>query len=146
LVATPAEETSPTLSPDSKWLAYASDETGEKQVYVRPFPDVSRGRHQVSVNGGWEPTWARSGTELFFRDAEGMKAAAVSTTGGFTVERVESLFPLSSAYLLNDDHRYYGVTPDDQRFLFLRSQQGDELGTITTLVLVENWFEEIEGR
>jgi serine/threonine-protein kinase len=150
LVATPAEETSPTVSPDGRWLAYASDESGAKQIYVRPFPDVTAGRWQISINGGWEPTWAHNGRELFFRDREGMNVAVVSTTDGFRIDGVRQLFPLSSEYLTNDDHRYYGVTPDDQRFLLLRSEAGSLAADIEAIVLIENWFEELrrgaEGR
>jgi serine/threonine-protein kinase len=144
LVATPAEETSPTVSPDGRWLAYASDESGVKQIYVRPFPDVTAGRWQVSVNGGWEPVWAQSGRELFFRDADGMNVAELSTADGFRIDGLRQLFPLSDAYLWNDDHRYYGVTPDDQQFLFLRSDNVFSADELQAIVLVENWFEELQ--
>ena len=144
LVATPAEETSPTVSPDGRWLAYASDESGAKQIYVRPFPDVSAGRWQVSINGGWEPTWAHNGRELFFRDRAGLNVAVVSTADGFRIEGVRQLFPLSEQHVSNDDHRYYGVTPDDQQFLFLRSEVGSLSADIEAIVLIENWFEELK--
>jgi len=111
---------------------------------VRPFPDVSAGRSQVSINGGWEPTWAHNGRELFFRDRAGLNVAAVSTADGFRIEGVRQLFPLSDQYVSNDDHRYYGVTPDDQRFLFLRSEVGSLSADIEAIVLIENWFEELK--
>jgi serine/threonine-protein kinase len=71
LVATPAEETGPAISYDSHWLAYAADETGRKEIYVRPFPNTDGGKWLVSTNGGTEPAWARSGRELFYRDGSG---------------------------------------------------------------------------
>lgn len=148
LVATPFEETSPALSPDGRWLAYASTESGVKQIYVRPFPDVSQARWQVSVNGGWEPLWANGGTELFFRDGEGMKVASVATTPTFSVEAVRPLFSLSDAYLWNDDSRYYAVSPDDRQFLLVRYVQIPELEDFKagSLVLMENWYSELRQR
>ena len=78
------EEVGIALSPDGRWLAYASNESGRFQVYVRPFPDVNAGRWQISVNGGNEPHWAHSGRELFFRDEKGnLVAMAVTTSPGF---------------------------------------------------------------
>ena len=62
-------EIKPTVSPDGRWIAYASDETGRYEIYVRPFPDVSAGRWQVSIDGGRSPHWAHSGQELFFQGA-----------------------------------------------------------------------------
>ena len=61
------EEVAPALSPDGRWLAYASNESGRYEVYVRPFPDANAGRWQVSRNGGNEPVWAHNGRELFYR-------------------------------------------------------------------------------
>jgi len=68
LVATAAEEVSPELSPDGRWLAYTSNESGRREVYVRPFPDAAEGRYQVSTAGGDTPWWSRDGHELFFVD------------------------------------------------------------------------------
>src|SRR5262245_63185630 len=69
LVATPAEELAPAVSPDGRWLAYSSNESGRREVYVRPFPETSNARYQISVNGGTEPGWSRDGSELFYFDA-----------------------------------------------------------------------------
>src|SRR5206468_1237916 len=60
------QEVSMALSPDERWIAYASDESGRYEVYVRPFPDVNGGRWQVSQEGGGAPRWAHSGHELFY--------------------------------------------------------------------------------
>ena len=67
LVATPAQESGGYISPDGRWLAYASDESGRSEIYVRPFPKVDDGRWQVSTNGGTEAAWAVNGRELFYR-------------------------------------------------------------------------------
>ena len=148
LVATNFEETAPALSPDGRWLAYASSESGIKQIYVRPFPEVSQARWQVSVNGGWEPVWADNGSELFFRDAEGMKVARYTAAPTFRVEAVRPLFPLTDAYLANDDNRFYAVSPDGQRFLMIRYLQVEinEDMAARPLILMENWYSELGRR
>ena len=67
-MATPYAEGYPALSPDGRWLAYVTDETGRSEVYVKRFPDPG-GRVQVSLTGGSEPVWNRNGRELFYRAA-----------------------------------------------------------------------------
>jgi eukaryotic-like serine/threonine-protein kinase len=135
-------EWAPRLSPDDRWLAYASNETGRSEVYVRPFPDVDGGTVRVSMDGGDNPVWARSGRELFYRDgADQMIAAEVITEGGFEVQRRTVLFD-AAVYLRGDGHPLYDVSPDDQRFVLLGP------GTPTEspdLVLVRNWTEELRG-
>ena len=69
LVTGPATEIEPTVSPDGRWLAYASNESGQPEVYVRPFPDAGSARWQVSVAGGRDPMWSHSGKELFYWSA-----------------------------------------------------------------------------
>ena len=60
-------ETQPQISPDGRWMAYVSDESGKSEVYVRPFPDVDKGKWQVSTSGGDSPLWSPDGRELFYR-------------------------------------------------------------------------------
>jgi len=120
LVATPAEETGPAISRDGRWLAYAADETGRKEIYVRPFPKTDDGKWLVSTNGGIEPAWAHSGRELFYRDASGNLVAVSFATSGATFEVRERRVLFSARkYWTNDDHRWYDVTPDDQRFIMI---------------------------
>ena len=66
LVQTPFFERNGEVSPDGRWLAYESNESGQFEVFVRPFPDVNKGRWQVSTGGGTQPLWARNGQELFY--------------------------------------------------------------------------------
>ncbi len=97
IIATPAREVSPALSPDGKWIAYASDESGVFETYVRPFPNVSSARWQVSTAGGTNPIWSHSGRELFFRNNNGdLVAAAITTVPTFTVGQQRTLFSLTS--------------------------------------------------
>ncbi|MBE0594887.1 MAG: PD40 domain-containing protein, partial [Gemmatimonadales bacterium] len=120
LVATPAEETGPAVSHDGHWLAYAADETGRKEIYVRPFPNTDDGKWLVSTNGGTEPAWAHSGRELFYRDGSGNMVAVSFTASGTTFEVRERrvMFP-AQTYWANDDHRWYDVAPDDRRFILI---------------------------
>ena len=71
LVSAAGLDFDPELSPDGKWVAYHSNESGEFQVYVRPFPDVHGGRQQISTSGGTRATWSRNGRELFYLDKDG---------------------------------------------------------------------------
>jgi serine/threonine-protein kinase len=143
LAATPAEETGPAVSWDSQWLAYASDETGRKEIYVRPFPNTDDGKWLVSTNGGVEAAWARSGRELFYRDASGnMVVATVSAgDGSFEVLDRQILFD-AGAYVLNDDHRYYDVSADAKRFLMVDDGSAGRAGD---LIMVTN-FDEVLRR
>ena len=85
------------LSPDGRWIAYESTETGRDEVYVRPFPDAQGGKWQVSTSGGFNPKWAHSGKELFFVDAVGQMVVADVTTEGGSF-RVGQRRPLSQVY------------------------------------------------
>ena len=77
---TPTNERSPALSPDGRWLAYSSDESGTYQIYVRAFPDKS-GKWQISNSGGIYPMWSRNGHELFFETADRIMVAQYTAKG-----------------------------------------------------------------
>ncbi|HEX6944192.1 MAG TPA: protein kinase, partial [Gemmatimonadaceae bacterium] len=144
LLATAAAETSPALSPDGRWLAYVSTESGPSEVYVRPFPTTGDGRWQISSQGGQEPVWAHSGKELFYRVAGTTNAQMVIevTTGRtFVPGARRMLFPLTR-YSMSATHQQYAVAPDD-RFLMIRATESDRLDH---LVAVENFFEVLKAR
>jgi len=153
LVATEFGERGPALSPDGRWLAYSSNSSGREEVYVRPFPDVDSGLEQVSVGGGSNPVWARSGAELFFVDTERrMNVARVETTSDFQVLDREVLFTLTPeliGYSTGDGgDDFYDVAPGDQRFLMGRlvNDGAEESQDLQRLVLVQNFFEELKRR
>ncbi len=148
LAATEFQEIAPALSPDVRWLAYASDETGRSEVYVRPFPDTDGGKWQVSTDGGRSPLWAHSGRELFYVNGAGeMVAAQVVTTPSFSVGERRVLFPIRAGYVNSNNHRAYNVSPDDQRFLMVRfAGSGDEDDAPGALIVVENFFEELKAK
>ncbi len=140
LVATPYEETSPMVSPNGRWLAYTSNETGRKEVYVRPFPNTGDGLWQVSIDGGIEPTWSQDGTELWYRTlARDVLVAQVETAGSFQVGERRRLFRIADA-ILNDDSHYFDVQADGQRVLIVRPVSTGATQSGSDLVLIENWF------
>ncbi len=146
LVATPAREFSPTLSPDGRFMAYASDEgTGRLDIHVVPFPNASSATWTVSTEGGSEPVWSHRGNELFYRDAQrNMVAVEVTTSPGFAVVQSRVLFPVAQFFTdINQAHAQYSVTPDDQRFLMVRNVLGTRLPE--KVVVVENWFSELKA-
>ena len=145
LLATSFRERSPSLSPDGKWLAYASDETGRFEIFVRPFPDAQSAKWQVSTDGGSSPHWSAQGNELFYLDAANdMQAAHVTTRPAFGIVSKERLFS-ASGYFVSPWAQAYDVTPDGQRFLMLRV--GSATGTApVSLVLVENFLTELRQR
>ena len=130
LIATAAfGEFDPALSPDGRWLAYSSNQTGRNEVYVSPFPNVDASRLTVSTSGGQSPLWAHSGSELFFVDADGrLVAAEVETAPEFRVLERETLFSFTSEYVSHDGTHFYDITPDDQRFLLGRLVRQDTSG------------------
>ena len=145
LLATRFGEFDPAVSPDGRWLAYVTNESGSDQVYVRPYPNVADARWQVSVNGGYAPRWARSGRELFYVSrAEGrvgdLIAVQVQTTPTFVAGRAHTLFSFSA---LGQD--LYDVAPDDRRFLTVEAAGSAATG-VGELILVQNFFEELKAK
>jgi serine/threonine-protein kinase len=140
LVASSFNETMPAISPDGRWLAYSSLETGRQELVVVPFPNTGDARWPVSVGGGTEAQWSRDGRELFYRNGQGdMVAVRVETGTAFSTGSPTVLFR-DAGYLRSGVHRQYDVTPDGQRFILVRRM---DAGHESQLVLVENFFEEL---
>ncbi len=138
----------PALSPNGRWLAYASNETGRFEVYVRPFPDVNARRVQVSQSGGTEPRWGRNGRELFYRNGKGaFVSAAVVPGAAFTLGRQTVLFDASQFYY-GPSSRSYDMAPGDQRFVFLEKSQDAKHASAPPDKLVEvvNWGTEVREK
>ncbi len=143
LLTTSARETSPALSPDGRWLAYVSNESGKPEVYVRPFPDIGSAKWQVSLSGGFTPMWAHNGKELFYiDDARALIAVTIQPGPTFTSSGQKVLFS-TSAYSFAGGYPTYDVAPDDGRFVMIRSVAPS---AETELVLIQNWAEELKTR
>jgi len=133
------DEHSPALSPDGRFVAYRSDEGGQLEVWVRPFPDVAGGRWLVSSDGGEEPVWSRDGRELFYRAGSHMVAARVQTDPTFAVTGLDTLFSSRQFYSFGV-HAAYDVSRDGQRFLMIRDRSTD----VHELIVVRNFAEELK--
>jgi serine/threonine-protein kinase len=144
LTAAPnAWEGASAISPDGRWIAYSSNETGRFEVYVRPFPDLDGGKWQISTDGGASPVWGSQGMELFYRasflDGSSVLAVAVETEPTFSAGTPTALFA-------GNYPNVYSVHPDDQRFLMLKEDvqvNTDVVSQSTLLGVVDNWFEEL---
>ncbi len=145
---TPAQEQSPKLSPDGRFVAYVSDESGRHEIYVRSFPGGD-GRRQASVNGGTQPRWRSDGGELYYVEGEEtMMAVPVSTQSGFTLGQPQKLF--ESEDLLRASTAFawplYDVSADGQRFLTTTVVEGDDDAPPPKIRIVMNWHEEFRDR
>ena len=140
---TPFNEATPRFSPDGRWLAYTSDESGRREIYVQPYPGPG-GKWQISTEGGMEPVWNRNGRELFYRSGERMMAVDIATQPGFAAGKPRMLFggPYQPASIPSAE---YDVSADGQRFLMIKPvEQGATTPTQINVVL--NWFEELKQR
>jgi serine/threonine-protein kinase len=141
LLVTEFSEGLPELSPDGRWLAYMSNESGRYEVYVQAYPEGSE-KMTISTDGGYEPLWSADGRELFYRIRERLMVVSVQTTPALRSSRPRQLFedPYISGLHINALARTYDVAPDGQHFLMMEG--GEEEGG-NQLHLVLNWFEEL---
>ncbi len=137
-LVTPHQERAPKISPDGSLLAYVSDESGSSEVYLRTFPDTS-GKWIVSHDGGIEPVWAPSGRELFYRSGDQVVAVSIDLGPPVTIGTPTVL--LEGAYVPNPMHANYDIHPDGDRFVMLRSGEGER-----SVVVVTNLFTELNGQ
>jgi serine/threonine-protein kinase len=138
---TPFDEGRPKFSPDGRWLAYISDESGRQEVYVQPYPGPG-GKWQISTEGGNEIVWARNG-ELFYRSGEKMMVVETTTQPTFSAGRPRLVFEGQYGIGLGGGAAY-DVTPDGQRFLMVQGFAGE--GGARQIHVVLNWFEELRRR
>lgn len=134
------------LSPDRKWIAYESDETGTREIYLRPFPRTESGKWQVSTNGGVSPLWAPSGKELFYVSAA-EEMTAISVSPGPTLGARKMLFRMRDDWYHGEFDYYtpWDITRDGQRFVMARRALL-ERGREAPLIVVENWLEELRQK
>ncbi|MCX6549666.1 MAG: hypothetical protein NTY02_01440, partial [Acidobacteria bacterium] len=159
LIATHAIEDQPEFSPDGRWLAYVSDESGGAQVYVQPFPGPGA-RKQISVDGGMSPAWNPAGRELFYAtprepapDRRMMMVVDVKTTPDLSLGPPRRLFEIERPgeprpNIRCQPVRCYDVMPDGLRFLAIQSNWAQDTPPpgVTHINLVQNWFEELKAK
>ena len=134
LVADGFNNNSPALSPDGRWMAYVSDESGRNEVYVRPFPGPG-GRWQISNGGGTEPRWSPAGREIFFRNGTAMMAVPVQAGTTFVPGDARQLF--EGSYASDLYYPDYDVSRDGRSFLMVRLDRQTADQPITVVL---NWF------
>ena len=139
-VQTSAREAYPAFSPDGRWLAFTSDESGREEVYVQPFPGPGP-KVPISSEGGIYPVWGKTGQELFYRSGDAMVVAQITTEPQFAGRRPEVLFEAPDL-----EPTHYDVTQDGQRFLMLQQIRQEPVSPPTQLDVVLNWFEELKER
>lgn len=141
LVASRFDEVAPSLSADSRWLAFVSNRSDQANVYVRPFPDADS-ETQVSVNGGTEPVWSRSRSELYYRNGAGNMVMVPILPGNQFVTGPEQVMFSTEAYRSDFFHAAYDLTADGNRFVMIRASESGKLEE--ELLVVENVFEELK--
>jgi Tol biopolymer transport system component len=134
-LATSFNETSPKFSPDGRWIAYVSNESGREEVYLQRV-QAPGGKRQVSTSGGSQPAWSHAGNRLFFLEGNRLLAAEVDPVSG-APGSIASLFELPNLVVESG----YDVSPDDRSFAMVVK---NALPAATELRVVLNWFEELE--
>jgi eukaryotic-like serine/threonine-protein kinase len=139
---TPFREGAPVFSPDGKWIAYVSDDTGRFEIYVRPFPGPGE-KIPISSEGGNEPVWPRNGRQLFYREGDSLMAVDIELTPVFSAGKPRKLFdrPYERSVALWPD---YDASPDGQRLLMVRREMQAPPPTHINVVL--NWLEDLKQK
>ena len=133
-----AIEIMPRVSPDGRWIAFVTNESGRDEVVVQPFPGPG-GRVQVSSDGGTEPLWSRDGKRLFYRGGGLVMAATVAAGPGFAIATRDSVLVDRFLYAANP-HPNWDVMPDGKHFVFLQATDAGEM-TVTA-----NWLPVLRAR
>jgi len=139
-LATEFNESDGAFSPDGRWVAYQSSESGRNEIYVRSFP-AGGNRFQVSANGGFESVWAKSGKELFYRSGRKLISVPVKPGADFVPGPAKVLF--EGDFATGDETSAYDVSPDAKRFYFI--QEDKKSGNQAKINIILNWSEEIKS-
>ena len=139
--------TFPEISPDGRWIAYVSNESGREEVYVQSYPGLG-GRTQVSSSGGRAPAWSKNGRELFYTtttaDARlAMMSVPIVTSPALAIGVPQQLF--EGPYFSQQVTRGYDMTSDGQRFFMTQMRERQPVRT-RELILVQNWTRELDGQ
>ena len=150
LLQEPFYEAYAEISPDGRWLAYTSNESGQFEIYVRPFPNVHDGKRQISRDFGFYPMWGPDGRELFYQTNAGpgaeiltVMAVPIETEPSLTVGNPVPLFEGPYRRIEVNTFRPYDISSDGQRFLMLKEVANVDERDEGTIILVQNWIEEL---
>ena len=141
----------PRVSPDENWVAYtAFDKSSKHDVWVRPFPDVTKKQRQISVSGGDSPLWSPDGQKLFYRNGDSVMMVRINSSQSpdFIVEKPVRLFQdtyiPADLSIGSDDCHPWDLNPNDQRFLMIKEYESGAKDTLQRINIVTNWFEELK--
>ena len=140
LMRTRAQEDAADVSPDGRWIAIETNEPGQQEVFVRPFPDAARQHWQISVAGGWDPVWSRDGKALFYRTGNAIMEVAITGDNPAEWGRPVKLF--EGDFFFSGGPRYFDVARDG-RFLMIKPVE-DQSRSRPNVVVVLNWDEEVK--
>jgi len=141
-VNSPFPEQTPAFSPDGRWLAYHSTESGSYEVYVRPFPGPG-GKWQISTGGGVIPTWSRNRKELFYRTLDNKIMMLTYTASGDSFHADKPQLWAPGQFTDRGINFNFDLHPDGKRFAVLKGP-GTEAPAVNKVNLVLNWFEELK--
>ena len=141
LVNSPFTDRNGTVSPDGRWLAYDSNQSGDYQIYVRPYPDTSSGQWQVSTSGGTKPVWSRASSELFFVQDGAIMAVRVERGTTWTAGVPQPVVKGGYAFYVNLP---FDVSPDGKRFVTFKQEPRPAQASGPPILVVENWTEELK--
>jgi serine/threonine-protein kinase len=148
---TPFDEGFPDFSPDGRWLAYVSNQSGRAEVYVQPYPEPGA-RQQISVDGGTAPAWSRDGRELFYVTATSIGGQAALTRMMGVPVQLKPAFAAGTPRILFEGRygataqiRGYDVAPDGRRFLMVQQKDRPAM-RVADMIIVQNWVEELRQK
>ena len=145
LIQTRFDENHARISPDGRWIAYDSNESGKNEIYVRPFPAVDSGRWPVSKGGGEWPVWSRDGHELFYaatlKPGKIMAVAVQLSASTFTYGKPQTLFDR-----VNSLDYIYDVSADGKKFLMIKNTPAATSTERPSLTIVTHWIDELKTR
>jgi|GEM_PF-1605647 len=147
LLESKSNETFPMMSPDRKWMAYVSNESGQNRIYVRPFPDVNKDKKTISTGNGESPLWSPDGRELFYITGDAvMVVPVIESETDFKHEKPQTLFheTFFSYTLSGITDVPWDIHPDGKSFLMLKPTFGDSGNT--KINVITNFFEELKQK
>jgi Tol biopolymer transport system component len=137
-----ANEASPVFSPVGRWLAYTSNQSGQFEIYIQPYP-ATGAKYLVSVGGGMEPVWAPDGSELYYRNGDMMMAVQITMESQFRYSAPKELF--KGQFRTGSFYRpAYDIHPDGDRFLMIKDEE--EAYETRKINVIINWFEELREK